>query len=79
MSTLIDTSGAAAMCGLRASTLHRWRIQGVGPEFLKLGAAIRYRVEDVEAWIESRRRTSTRSSEPDSRTEQKELASTSRT
>ena len=31
-------------------TLANWRTQGVGPKYMKLGGAIVYRIDDVEAW-----------------------------
>lgn len=31
-------------------TLQRWRIKGKGPDFLKIGKAIRYRLCDVETF-----------------------------
>jgi hypothetical protein len=36
-------------------TLERWRWLGQGPAYLKLGAAVAYRLEDVEAF-EARQR-----------------------
>jgi len=36
-------------------TVRRWRIEGGGPPFLKLGGSIRYRNADVEAWINDNR------------------------
>ena len=36
-------------------TLERWRWLGQGPAYLKLGAAVAYRLDDVEAF-EARRR-----------------------
>ena len=35
-------------------TLTSWRVEGVGPCFLKIGNRIRYRLQDVEAWEEER-------------------------
>ena len=35
-------------------TLERWRYSGQGPEFLKLGGRILYRMTEVEALEESR-------------------------
>jgi hypothetical protein len=33
------------------ASLRRWRLLGRGPQFHKVGALIRYRPEDVEAWL----------------------------
>lgn len=43
-------------------TLARWRCEGTGPAFVKVGGRIAYRVRDVEAWLDGRRVRST--SEP---------------
>lgn len=47
-------------------TLERWRWLGQGPAYLKVGGAIRYRIEDVEAYEQARLRGS-RSLVPGSR------------
>ena len=31
-------------------TLERFRSEGIGPRFLKLGGTVRYRLEDIEAY-----------------------------
>lgn len=31
-------------------TLERWRWVGTGPEFVKIGGRVRYRIEDIEAY-----------------------------
>ncbi len=33
------------------ATLIGYRVEGVGPKYVKIGRMIRYRIEDVEAWI----------------------------
>ena len=45
--------------GLRVKTLQKWRWSGEGPAHIKLGRSVRYRVADIEAYIESCVRTST--------------------
>jgi hypothetical protein len=40
-------------------TLQRQRLEGRGPAFVKIGAAVRYRRSDLDAYIASNRRTST--------------------
>ena len=35
---------------LSPRTLEQWRWLGKGPRFLKIGARVLYREEDVEAW-----------------------------
>jgi predicted site-specific integrase-resolvase len=36
-------------------TLAQWRYLGKGPAFIKVGRHVRYRDEDVEAWLEANR------------------------
>ena len=36
------------------------RYQGVGPKFLKLGGAVRYRWSDINAWLDDNTRQCTR-------------------
>ncbi|HTB13997.1 MAG TPA: helix-turn-helix domain-containing protein [Bryobacteraceae bacterium] len=40
--------------GVSLATIRRWRLLRQGPRFLKLGSAVRYRREDVDAWLASR-------------------------
>ena len=35
------------------TTLWRWRRDGIGPKYQRIGRMIRYRQEDVQAWIDS--------------------------
>ena len=56
------TKEAAAILTVEPTTLEAWRCRGGGPAFLKLGKAVRYRDEDLEAFMESRLRKNT--SEP---------------
>lgn len=37
-------------------TLAVWRTKNEGPRYVKVGRFVRYRPEDVEAWLESRTR-----------------------
>lgn len=47
--------------GISVATLRRWRLLRTGPTYTKLGASVRYREEDVRAYIESNLRGSTNS------------------
>ena len=40
-------------------TLQKLRCIGGGPKYLKLGRAVRYRIEDIEVYLDSCERTST--------------------
>jgi hypothetical protein len=41
------------------STLRRWRYSGDGPEYIKLGAAVRYSLAALAEFIDAGRRRST--------------------
>jgi predicted DNA-binding transcriptional regulator AlpA len=58
----LATPEAAAYVGLGKSTLDKLRLTGGGPKFITLGRRVVYDVADLDAWAESRKRTST--SEP---------------
>ena len=44
----------AHIIGLSVASVRRWRLCSKGPKYLKIGAAVRYRTEDVRAWLETR-------------------------
>jgi hypothetical protein len=55
----LDTGQAAEHCGLGHSTLVKYRVFGGGPPFFKLGRRVVYDVDDLDIWLEARRRIST--------------------
>jgi predicted DNA-binding transcriptional regulator AlpA len=57
--TLLNGREAALALRLSERTLERLRVSGLGPRFIKLGKAIRYREADLEAWITAHMRGST--------------------
>jgi excisionase family DNA binding protein len=38
-------------------TLERWRQEGTGPAFIRVGRSPRYRRADIDAWLERQRHT----------------------
>lgn len=44
---------AAPMLGLSPASLRKNRCQGKGPDYVKLGRAVRYRLSDIRAYIAS--------------------------
>ncbi|MFC1580037.1 helix-turn-helix domain-containing protein [Thermodesulfobacteriota bacterium] len=57
---MLRTEEAAKYIGLQKCTLEAWRVRGTyGPVFLKLGKAVRYRKEDLDAFINTCKCTST--------------------
>jgi hypothetical protein len=58
---VMSEEDAARKLGVSVRTLQRWRIEGKGPSFRKLGRLIGYTADDLGAFINSARRTSTSS------------------
>ena len=58
-SQLLDTHALANRLTNKPNTIEGWRIKGIGPRYIKIGRLVRYRIEDVEVWIEAQTRTST--------------------
>lgn len=52
-SELFTVSEAARWAKVSESFLNKARLTGGGPKYVRLGRAIRYRVEDLEAWARS--------------------------
>ena len=40
----------AERLGVSRFTVRSWRLKGVGPRFLKMGRAVRYRAQDVDEY-----------------------------
>lgn len=52
--TLLNEHDVACITGLSVASVRRWRLLRQGPRYIKIGSAVRYRPEDVSAWIASR-------------------------
>ena len=52
--SLISCNDLALHLGLSRRTLERFRLEGTGPAFVKLGRRVAYRPIDVAAWVEAR-------------------------
>lgn len=57
--SIITVNQAADYLGLAVSTLNKWRCHGGGPVFIKMGRAVRYRIEDLDSFITIHVRKST--------------------
>lgn len=42
----------ARALGISSRTLQRWRKQGTGPAFIKIGNTIRYQAKEIETWLQ---------------------------
>lgn len=52
--SLLNEHDVARITGLSVASVRRWRLLRQGPKYLKIGAAVRYKPEDITAWLESR-------------------------
>ena len=48
---LLNEHEVAHSCSISVLTLRKWRSQKRGPQFVKIGALVRYRPNDVDSWI----------------------------
>ena len=56
---LVDETYAARYLGVTRRTMQWWRTVGRGPRFAKIGRLVRYRIGDLDAFIESGLRNAT--------------------
>ena len=47
----MNTPAAAQRLGMSVSFLNQARMKGTGPRYLKIGGRVRYRPEDIDAWL----------------------------
>jgi len=43
---------SAYLGGVPVTTLYQWRYKGIGPKSRRVGRHLRYKPEDVRAWVE---------------------------
>lgn len=55
----LTTKQAATRLGCAPHTLAKWRLDGSGPRFMKLGRAVRYSEDALQNWMRERERRST--------------------
>jgi predicted DNA-binding transcriptional regulator AlpA len=56
---LLTPDAAGAVLGIARQTLARWRVEGKGPPYVKLGSRVAYRRAALNAWVLERERHST--------------------
>ena len=60
----MSTAELARFLGVPRQSLYAWRAKGTGPAWYRVGRAIRYKEQDVEAWIEAQREIECRKVSP---------------
>lgn len=75
--SLLTNEEAAALLGIKPNTLEIWRCKGRGPRFCKLSPAkqapVRYRREEVDAWLDQQSFASTSAYSPAAQASMKSL------
>jgi len=51
LETLLDEKELSRLLRVSIGTLRFWRTIERGPQYVKIGALVRYRPDDVDAWI----------------------------
>ncbi|HKD09869.1 MAG TPA: helix-turn-helix domain-containing protein [Bryobacteraceae bacterium] len=54
LDALLNEHDVARITGMSVASVRRWRLFRQGPKYLKIGSAVRYKPEDLAAWLESR-------------------------
>ena len=57
--TLIPARDVSRFTGMAVQTHARWRVEGAGPEFVKLGRRVFYTAGALRSWIKSQTRRNT--------------------
>ena len=55
MPIFLTEKDVAEQIKVSLASLRRWRLLQRGPRFIKVGALVRYRAEDLEQWLETSR------------------------
>jgi hypothetical protein len=57
--TLLNQKLAALYLGVSTRTMEGWRLRGGGPLYSKLGSCVRYRLGDLDAFVDGQTRSHT--------------------
>jgi predicted DNA-binding transcriptional regulator AlpA len=51
---LLDEKATAEYFSITPSALRKWRSEGQGPKFYRTGRLIRYKLTDLDEWLQTR-------------------------
>ena len=51
MDSLLMEEEVSEKLQVSLACLRRWRLQGEGPQYVKMGPMVRYRPKDIEDWL----------------------------
>jgi hypothetical protein len=49
----LTAEDAGQYVGYTAAALRKWREKGKGPCYIKVGRSVRYRIRDLDAWLDA--------------------------
>jgi hypothetical protein len=52
METFLNETQLSEMLQVSLACLRRWRLRGEGPEYVKVGPLVRYRLEAIMRWVD---------------------------
>ncbi|MGP8250773.1 MAG: helix-turn-helix transcriptional regulator [Terracidiphilus sp.] len=52
MESLLTENEVSVCLKVSLACLRRWRLQGEGPQYVKVNNMVRYREADIKAWVE---------------------------
>lgn len=62
--SLLTPAKTAELLGMSEGTLACWRCEHRGPTYFKIGGKVKYRLEELNRWIEGQRREPARDARP---------------
>ena len=54
-SPLLNSHDAAHYLDMHEGTLKNWRVQGIGPTYVRVGRNVRYLKTDLDGWLQAQR------------------------
>lgn len=57
---LLSAEDVAAFLSIPVRTLYQWRHKGTGPKGIRVGRHLRYRQQELEAWLDNLQAASAR-------------------
>ena len=52
MDALLNETQVSERLQVSLACLRRWRLHGLGPQYIKVGSLVRYRSEHIEKWLD---------------------------
>jgi hypothetical protein len=55
LSSVVVERDAARYIGFTSAALRKWRREGRGPAYIRFGRSVRYRIADLDHWLDTYR------------------------